>query len=98
MRHTNNAYCLDDTFVHVGGAWKYLYRGVDSNGDTLDFFLRSRRDKPAAIAFFKKTLGATHTMPLRVMYVDINSMYPDSFETIKQEGFVRPRSYLRQDK
>lgn len=59
LRGTNNAYRIDETYARVGGAWKYLYRGVDSNGDTQDFLLRSKRDKPAAIAFFRKTLGAS---------------------------------------
>ena len=58
----------------------YLYRGVDSNGDTLDFLLRATRDRKAAIAFFRKTLGAAHTTPPRVVTVDKNPAYPVAFE------------------
>ena len=39
LRRTNDSYRIDETYVRVAGAWTYLYRGVDSNGDTLDFWL-----------------------------------------------------------
>ena len=98
LRGTNDSYRIDETYVRVGGAWKYLYRGVDCNGDTLDFLLRAKRDRAAAIAFFRKTLEASHTTPPRVMNVDKNPAYPAAFDAVKQEGLVRPRSYLRQCK
>jgi len=98
LKRTNDSYRIDETYVRVGGAWKYLYRGVDSSGNTSDFLLRSKRDKAAAISFFRKTLASSHTAPPRVMNVDKNPAYPDSFETIKQEGLIRPRSTLRQCK
>ena len=52
----------------------------------------------AAIAFFRKTVGASHTTLPRVVNVDKNPAYPIAFEAIKHEGFVRPRSSLRQCK
>ena len=98
LRRTNDSYRIDETYVRVGGAWKYLYRGVDSNGETLDFLLRATRDREAAIAFFRKTLGAAHTTPPRVVTVDKNPAYPVAFEAVRHEGLVRPRSNLRQCK
>ena len=76
LRRTNDSYRIDETYVRVGGAWMYLYRGVDSNGDTLDFLLRAKRDRSAAKAFFGKTLAAAHTTPPRVITVDKNPAYP----------------------
>ena len=98
LRRTNDSYRIDETYVRVGGAWKYLYRGVDSNGDTLDFLLRATRDREAAIAFFRKTLGAAHTTPPRVVTVDKNPAYPVAFNAVQHEGLIRPRSNLRQCK
>ena len=98
LRRTNDSYRIDETYVRVAGAWTYLYRGVDSNGDTLDFLLRATRDRKAAIAFFRKTLGAAHTTPPRVGTVDKNPAYPVAFEAVRHEGLVRPRSNLRQCK
>jgi len=45
---------MDETYVRVNGTWMYLYRAVDSNGDTIDFLLRKYRDTTAAKAFFHK--------------------------------------------
>ncbi len=45
----------------VKGQWKYLYRAVDSQGNTLDFLLSAKRDAKAAERFLCKTLNATHT-------------------------------------
>ncbi len=98
LRRTTDSYRIDETYVRVGGAWHYLYRGVDSNGDTLDFLLRATRDRNAAIAFFRKTVGASHTTLPRVVNVDKNPAYPIAFEAIKHEGLFRPRSSLRQCK
>ena len=30
---------LDETYIKVKGEWKYYYRAVDRNGDTIDFCL-----------------------------------------------------------
>jgi IS6 family transposase len=98
LRRTNDSYRIDETYVRVGGAWKYLNRGVDSSGNTLDFLPSSKRDKAAAISFFRKMIATSHTTPPRVINVDKNPAYPGTFETIKQEGLIRPRSYLRQCK
>jgi transposase-like protein len=39
---------LDETYVRVKGAWKYLYRAVDKAGATVDFLLTAKRDRKAA--------------------------------------------------
>ncbi len=36
LRSTNESGRVDETYVKVNGEWKYLYRAVDSNGNTLD--------------------------------------------------------------
>src|ERR1700753_896953 len=39
---------MDETYIKVRGRWRYLYRAVDRDGDTVDFLLTSRRDEAAA--------------------------------------------------
>ena len=50
---------MDETYIKVKGAWKYLYRAVDKEGKTVDFLLTARRDKAAAVRFFEKAMKAS---------------------------------------
>ena len=45
---------MDETYIKLNGRWIYLYRAVDSLGNTIEFLLRKYRDKAAAKAFFRK--------------------------------------------
>lgn len=49
---------LDETYVKVRGAWCYLYRAVDRNGQTLDFKLSEHRDEAAALRFLVKAIAS----------------------------------------
>ena len=56
---------MDETYVKVGGQWKYLYRAVDRDGLTVDFLLRAKRDHAAARAFFERAIGV-HDVPEKI--------------------------------
>lgn len=43
---------VDDTYIRVGGAWRYLYRAIDEHGQVVDVLLSGRRDATAARQFF----------------------------------------------
>jgi transposase-like protein len=47
---------IDETYIKIKGQWRYLYRAVDSEGNTVDFLLTANRDKKAALRFFKKAM------------------------------------------
>ena len=49
-----NSWRMDETYIKVNGTWVYLYRAVDSLGNTIEFLLRKHRDAAAAKAFFRK--------------------------------------------
>ncbi len=40
---------MDETYIKVRGQWKYLYRAVDTSGQTIDFLLAAKRDTAAAL-------------------------------------------------
>jgi IS6 family transposase len=76
LRHTNDSFRVDETYIKVKGQWKYLYRAVDSQGNTIDFMLAANRDVDAAKRFFKKALSSSHNQLPRVITVDKNAAYP----------------------
>lgn len=95
---TNDSWRVDETYVKVKGTWIYLYRAVDSAGNTLEFLLSPTRDAEAAKQFFQKTLQAAHTVIPRVITVDKNAAYPKALSEMKAEGILPLSSELRQVK
>ena len=58
---------MDETYIKVKGQWRYLYRAVDKQGQTIDFLLTEHRDKAAALRFLKKAIrrhGVPETMTI----------------------------------
>ena len=80
------------------GAWKYLYRAVDSTGQTIDFMLSAKRDARAAKRFFRKMLKAAKHQSPRVINVNWNKAYPLAVEELKEEGVLSVASQLRRCK
>jgi len=58
LQLTNDLWRVDETYIQIKGEWKYLYRAVDSQDNTLDFLLSAKRDGKAAARFFRKVLKA----------------------------------------
>jgi IS6 family transposase len=95
LRHTNSSWRVDETYLRVAGKWTYLYRAVDSEGNTIDFFLSSTRDAPAAKMFLQKALRAPgHPRP-RVINVDGNPSYPKVISELKQTAELGRRCRCR---
>jgi len=98
LKTTNDSWRVDETYVKVKGIWMYLYRAVDSQGNTLEFLLSATRDAQAAKRFFAKALGAGHTVTPRVITVDKNAAYPKAFCELKAEKTLGASCELRQSK
>ena len=76
LRRPNTSWRVDETYIKVAGAWAYLYRAVDSAGDTIDFMLSPKRDLTAARLFLRLALSGTGRTRPRVINVDGNAAYP----------------------
>ena len=87
---------VDQTYIEVKGKWKYLYRAVNSDGNTLDFLLTAKRDAQAAKRFLGKVLKSAHNQEPRVITVDKNAAYPKAIDEFKAKQSVelRQRKYL----
>ena len=86
LHRSNGSWRVDETYVKVKGRWTYLYRAVDSRGQTIDFLLSAKRDAAAAKRFFRKALGQPHTGNPRTLTVDKNAAYPAAVTAMKRDG------------
>ncbi|WP_340781501.1 IS6 family transposase [Bacillus mycoides] len=98
LKQTNDSWRVDETYIKVKGQWMYLYRAVDSKGNTIDFYLSKTRDQKAAKHFFKKSLQSFHVSKPRVITVDKNPAYPIAIEQLKKEKSIPGGMRLRQQK
>ncbi|MDP6666230.1 MAG: IS6 family transposase [Dehalococcoidia bacterium] len=57
---------LDETYIKVGGRWRYLYRAIDRAGSLLDSMLSEHRDKYAAHRFLRRLLDNAGGKQLRM--------------------------------
>jgi transposase, IS6 family len=95
LKRTGTSWRVDETYIRVAGCWMYLYRAVDSEGATLDFYLSQNRDAAAAKQFFGKVLAAANHPRPRVINVDGNPSYPKAVSRLKQEGRLGRRCRCR---
>jgi len=72
LRRTNKSYRVDETYIRIKGHDRYLYRAVNSAGQTVDFLLTANRDAAAAKRFFRKILLEPANPQPRVINVDKN--------------------------
>ncbi|MFJ8531580.1 IS6 family transposase [Bacillus sp. NPDC094106] len=85
LKQTNDSWRVDESYIKVKGQWMYLYRAVDSEGNTIDFYLSKTRNHKAAKRFFNKALLSLHVSKPRVIIVDKNPAYPIAIEKLKKE-------------
>ena len=98
LKQTNDSWRVDETYIKVKAQWMYLYRAVDSEGNTIDFYLSKTRDQKAAKRFFKKALQSIHVSKPRVITVDKNPAYPVAIQQLKQEKKIPEGIQIRQVK
>jgi transposase-like protein len=79
---------MDETFVRIAGRWLYLFRAVDSQGQTVDFFLSETRDREAAKCFLKKALSNPDNLRPYVVARDGLRSYPAAIRELQNEGLM----------
>jgi transposase, IS6 family len=98
LKMSGTSYRVDETYIKVGKACKYLYRAVDKEGSTIEFMLSAKRDVCAAKRFFKKMMRAEHhRLPFSIS-VDKNAAYPEAFTASQEEKIVPKDCKLRRVK
>src|SRR5215471_15644576 len=77
---------MDEAFVRIAGRWMYIFRAVDSGGQTVDFYLSERRDREAAKIFLIKALANPDNRPPHVLARDGLRSYPAAIRDLQAEG------------
>ena len=98
LKTSGTSYRVDETYIKVGKTYKYLYRAVDKEGQTIEFMLSAKRDVSAAKRFFKKMMRAEHRRLSFSISVDKNAAYPEAFSSSQAEKIVPPDCKLRRVK
>lgn len=82
---------VDETYLKVAGAWRYLYRAIDQFGQVVDVFLSAQRDAGAARRFFATAMTRTQTEPTEVVtdraraYLGVlDELLPGAFHDVEQ--------------
>jgi len=84
---------VDETYVKVGGGWRYAYRAIDQFGQVIDVYVSPRRDATAAHRFFARAIGTTKLAPAEVV-TDRAATYPMCWRSCCQRPGTEPSSTL----
>ena len=94
LRSRNRSWRMDETYVKIAGKWAYLYRAIDSAGETIEFMLSPNRDLIAAKLFLRLALSAGGPPP-RVINVDGHPAYASAMAELKDSGELSRRCRCR---
>ncbi len=87
---------MDETYIKIKGQWKYLYRAVDRDGQTIDFLLTAHRDQKAALRFLKRAMRR-HGLPDKIT-IDKSGANTAAIEALKESTGhaieIRQNKYL----
>ena len=84
--YRSGSWRVDETYVRVGGQWKYLFRAIDKQGRLIDFMLLDRRNTRAAYRFPGKALHTMRHWPQHSITTDKLGSYPKAIRRLRREG------------
>src|SRR5271170_5030846 len=84
--YRSSSWRVDETYVKVGGQWKYLFRAVDKHGRLIDFMLLDRRNTCAAHRFLGKALKTMRNWPPHSITTDKLGSYPKAIRRLQREA------------
>jgi IS6 family transposase len=86
--HRSGSWRVDETYVRVGGKWKYLFRAVDKFGQLIDSMLAGQRDTGAAYRFLRNALKTMSDHPPYSITTDRLASYPKAIRRLQDEGLL----------
>lgn len=98
-RSFNSSWHVDETYIKVKGQWCYLYRAIDGQGRTIDFYLSQTRNAKAAKRFLGKMLYKRKDWEMPdVINTDKAGCYGMAIKSLKKEGKLPETTQHRQIK
>ncbi|MDY7965656.1 IS6 family transposase [Bacillus thuringiensis] len=88
LKSTNDSWRVDETYIKIKGEKMYLYRAIDSEGNTIDFYLSTKRDAQVAKRFLKKALASCHAIKPRIITADGDKAYPVAIRELKEDKHI----------
>ena len=90
---TGDKWHLDEVFLKINGVTHYLWRAVDQTGVVIDILVQPKRDRFAAMRFFRKLLRAAGRRP-RVIITDKLRSYAAAKRIVMPRVAHRQHRYL----
>jgi len=91
LKAYNDSWRVDETYIKIKKTWTYLYRAVDSQGSTIEFFLSPTRDAEAASRFFLKALHYRTSSAFQARGVEEQAVESLRTNTLKTTKPAAPR-------
>ena len=85
-RQVGRSWRIDETYIKVAGQWKYLYRAVDREGETVNFLLTAKRYLAAARRFWERAINL-HDLPQKIT-IDKSGGITAAIESVKKGACV----------
>jgi IS6 family transposase len=98
LKACKDSWRVDETYIKVKKEWVYLYRAVDSEGNTLDFGSARREMEKQHSTSFSKPLRSLISRSHGCRVLDKNAAYPKAFNELNAEGHLPEDCELRQVK
>jgi transposase-like protein len=96
--YRSGSWRVDETYVRVGGQWKYLFRAIDKHGELIDFMLLDRHNTRAAYRFLGKALNTMRNWPPQSITTNKLGSYPKAIRRLQREGTLSQKIKHRSSK
>lgn len=87
---------MDESYIKAKGKWTYLYRAVNKQGETIDFYLSPSRDMESAEHFLRESIkNLKEFQKPQIINTGRHPVYNKVIQRLKETG-VLPASVQHQ--
>lgn len=98
LKEPSGSWHLDETYIKIKGQWVYLYRAIDSQGQTIDFYLSRTRNHRDSKRFLGKLIRLHRAQVPHTITTDANATYPIAIQQLKAENLLPKDTFHRTSK